>query len=96
MQQDAPEVSLEEQVSEVEVPQHRIGGKKEIQAHEHAAGTEDAADLGDGFGEAGEVAQAVADEHGVEGGIAEGQAHGVCAGDAVNAVLAGAEDHAVR
>src|SRR5690349_15779202 len=38
VEQDAPERALRVQISEVEAPQQRIRWKKEVQAHEHAAG----------------------------------------------------------
>src|SRR6516165_3789145 len=66
VQNQSPERPLGVQVSEVELPQHWIRGKKEIQAHQKAAGARDPLDLTQRHAQVGKIAKTIADEHAIE------------------------------
>src|SRR5438046_3127803 len=95
VQHCAPERAVEEQVAEIDLPQHRVPRQEEVEAHQQAAGPGDTLNLGYGFFQAREVAQSVSDEDAIEGLVAERKRHRVGADRFLDAARAGQAQHPV-
>src|SRR5215472_1802932 len=96
VQHEPPETALGIKVCEIQRTRDRVSGQEEIQAHQHATGPRDTLDLVDRQFEIWEVAQAVADENGVERSVGEWQRAGIAANAALHTALAGKLKHPLR
>jgi len=77
MKQKAPQGALRVQSDQIKTAEDAVRGEKEIEADEETAGARDALELAQRGVELGEIAQAVADEDGVERTVGERQSGGV-------------------
>src|SRR4029078_2535253 len=77
VQDGPPEGALRVEIRDVESPHDAVRREEKVKAHQETAGAGDAADLATGPIEIREIAQAVADEDGVEHRVREGKDAGV-------------------